>query len=147
MGLSVTASHVIWFFAFVGLAGGVLTAFFDLSGTFRHAEATRQAIDSEKLHAFLANATFCYDGAAQEVRVNATNEGAAALDVGNLTFVLDGAPASGFAATPQDGVATSFWAPGEWMAFTETGVAREPSTLVIATEHGVLVRATKTACP
>jgi archaellum component FlaF (FlaF/FlaG flagellin family) len=146
MGLSVTASHVIWFFAFLGLAGGALGAFFDLSGAFEHAQAERRAIDEEKLHAFIAAATFCWDGGAQTVTLNATNAGQIVLDVEQISFLLDGSLAAGFAATSQDGATTGLWPPGEWARFTKTGVSVEPANVMLATEHGLVVRATKTTC-
>ncbi|MEA3199268.1 MAG: large repetitive protein [Thermoplasmata archaeon] len=147
MGLSVTASHVIWFVAIVGLAGAGLGAFFGISGALEHAEAQRRAIDAERLDGRLGGATFCYDAKAQRVFVNATNAGSVPLDLLNVSFVMDGQVATGFAASSQDGETTLLWAPGEWTNFTKTGVASEPSTLSLATEHGVLARATKVSCP
>jgi archaellum component FlaF (FlaF/FlaG flagellin family) len=146
MGMSVTASHVIWFFAFLGLAGGILGAFFDLSGSFAHAEAQRRAIDGERLHGFIAGATFCWDSVAQTVTVGATNAGQTVLDVERMSFVVDGALATGFVAALQDGGASAVWPPGEGATFTKGGVAVEPSNVLLASEHGLLVRATKVSC-
>jgi len=148
MGLSVTASHVIWFVAIVGLAGGILGAFFSVSGAMEHAEAARRAIDAERLDTFLGNATFCYDAPGQRLVVSGTNDGPNPLDITNLTFLVDGNVTSGFSATTQDaGAGTSLWAPGEWANFTLAPLATEPLRVAVSTEHGAFVRATKTACP
>lgn len=147
MGLSVTATHVIWFFAVVGLLGGALGAFFDLQARFDEAQEARRAIDGERLHTRLQDATFCYDNAAHEVRVNATNTGHATLDTSNLSFVVDGTVRSSVTRTSMDGGTTDLWPPGEWSNFTVASVASEPSSLVLATQRGIVVRPVKTTCP
>jgi archaellum component FlaF (FlaF/FlaG flagellin family) len=142
MGLSVTASHVIWFIALTGLAGGALGAFFATSTALGRAEAAREAIDAERLRTFLADATWCYDAGAGSLVVSATNAGRVVLDAGNVTLLVDGAPSGGFAFATAAG-ATDLWAPGERATFTKTGVGAPPESALLATGHGATARAAK----
>jgi len=147
MGLSVTASHVIWFFAFLGLVGGGVAAFFQIHDALDSSRAARDAMDRARLHTRITNASFCYDSSAQSVVLQADNSGDVPLDISNVSFILNGSYSSGWVAADAAGDAGSIWAPGESWNFTKTSVAVDPLNVVLATQQGVQVRATKLDCP
>lgn len=146
MGLEVTATHVIWAFAAVIVVGGATTAFFDSAEGLAEASASRDTQFRERIAARVEGSIFCYDGASQRVNLTAYNGGSTRLVPSEATVVLDGVARTATASIP-GATGTDLWSPREVAYFTVTGVAVEPTRLMLVTGEGAAIHATKVECP
>ena len=148
MGLDVTAVHLIWFFAFLGLAGGAATAILDLGESTVEAADARRALEAERLRTRLSDGWFCHDANAQLLYVDARNAGRTTLSAGNVTILVDGAVADGFTPEPDDAPASDLWSPDVRTLFLRAGHASEPDRVALFTSSGIAHYPEKRAtCP
>lgn len=137
MGFDVTASHVIWLLAILGVFGTAAGAFFTASEARVDAREAREVLVRERLHGRLDEGWFCHDAGTQTLRVHALNAGRVTLALAEVTFVVDGVVTGGFTGEPEGATGSDLWPPGEEADFRATGVAAEPEAVVLFTARGL----------
>lgn len=137
MGFDVTATHVIWVVALLGLFGTVSATFFEDAQEREAVLRERELIVRERLHGRLADGWFCHDAATQTLRVHVENPGRVDLTLSKVTLLVDGAVTDGFTAEPETAAGSDLLAPSEEADFQRAGHAAEPERVSLVTERGV----------
>lgn len=138
MGFSVTAAHAIFLVAI--LAGGSTLGLAIVKSHEAGTEARRsEAAQREAaVHTKISITNQTWNGALTKATFRIDNNGTTTLDVQLLDFVIDGVWRTDLvtAGWTVDGVATNWWTPATTLTVSVTGLAAEPSDVVVATEYG-----------
>lgn len=137
MGFDVTATHVIWLVALLGLFGTVTATFFEDAQQREAVLLERETLVRERLHGRLGDGWFCHDAGSQMLRVHVENAGRVAFALSEVTVLVDGAVATGFEAEPEEATGSDLLPPGEAADFQRGGQAAEPDRVSLVTERGV----------
>ena len=144
MGLTATATRVIWLFAIFAAAGLALNAYFDVAPEITEARDGAQERLALRLGARLTAPTFCW--ADDKVRVEAQNLGSETLELSELAFLVDGELTTTYYTDVEGVHNVSFWPPGDDADFNLTGWP-EPDRVMLVLSVGTPAHATKTTCP
>ena len=94
MGFSVTATHVIFFVAFMGAASTAMSAYWTTASEMDEARRTEMERAERLVHGrmtlVVSGCTGSCNAGTRQVTIDITNSGTTVIDFRNLTYVIDG---------------------------------------------------------
>jgi archaellum component FlaF (FlaF/FlaG flagellin family) len=132
MGFSVTATHVIFFVAFMGAAGTAMSAYWTTAAEMdeaRRAELERaERLVHGEMTLVVSGCTGSCNTGTRQVTIDITNAGTTVIDYRNLTYVIDGRSygvgnvSSASITAPSAVASTNIVLPGETLRVVIPGV-------------------------
>lgn len=137
MGFSVTATHVIFLVAMLGVGATATTAYWTVQERLDDGQRTRDALAEERVWTNLTVTSTSYDSGAQRYTVDVKNVGSTSLRVSELTYLIDGAVSLLVESTAVEGdSSTDLWLPGETLVVEFNPIASQPSFFRLVAGNG-----------